>query len=56
MKNISLKKKELKIGAINSFNGFILESPNDLKLERYNSMMILCESFSEFITAVQYRN
>ncbi len=57
MKNISLtKKKELKISAVNSFNGFLLKSPNDFKLEWCNSVVILCESFSGFITAAQYRN
>ncbi|RZP23132.1 MAG: hypothetical protein EVA26_01855 [Burkholderiaceae bacterium] len=25
-------------------------------LERYNSVVIWCESFSKFITAAQYRN
>ena len=45
MKKYFLKEKiRLKIGAINSFNGFLLELPKDLNLERYNS--IWCESFS----------
>ena len=50
------KNPALKIGAINSFNGFILELPKELNLENYNSVVIWCESFSEFITAAQYRN
>ena len=50
------KEKGLKIGTINSFNGFLLDLPKDLNLERYNSVVIWCESFSEFITAAQYRN
>ena len=58
MKKVFSKKKinGLKIGAINSFNGFLLELPKDLNLENYNSVVIWCESFSEFITAAQYRN
>ena len=50
------KGNGLKIGSINSFNGFLLELPKDLNLENYNSVVIWCESFSEFITAAQYRN
>ena len=46
----------LKIGSINSFNGFLLELPKDINLENYTSVVIWCESFSEFITAAQYRN
>ena len=53
---LKAKNSALKIGAINSFNGFILKLPKDLNLERYNSVVIWCESFSEFITAAQYRN
>ena len=53
---LKAKNSALKIGAINSFNGFILELPKELNLENYNSVVIWCESFSEFITAAQYRN
>ena len=50
------KGNGLKIGPINLCNGFLLELPKDLNLENYNSVVIWCETFSEFITAAQYRN
>ena len=34
------KNKGLKIGAINSFNGFLLKLPMDPNLERYNFVVI----------------
>ncbi|MDV7341201.1 DM13 domain-containing protein [Terasakiella sp. A23] len=43
------------IGDIKTFEGFILDLPEDVNLEDYTTVVIWCESFSEFITAAKYR-
>ena len=43
------KNKGLKIGAINLFNGFLLELPKDPNLERYNFVVIWCDFFRNLL-------
>ncbi|MDA9689874.1 hypothetical protein N9V13_05635 [Betaproteobacteria bacterium] len=43
------KKQRLKIGVINSFNGFPLELPSDLNLEGYNSVLFVVNLFRNFL-------
>lgn len=50
-----LKSQSLRIGQVKSFDGFILDLPDGLDLEEYNTVLVWCESFGEFITAARYR-
>ncbi|MDJ0858127.1 MAG: DM13 domain-containing protein [Dinoroseobacter sp.] len=50
-----IKETALRIGDVKTFDGFILDVPADVDLEAYNTVLIWCEAFSEFITAAQYR-
>ena len=50
-----VKDSALRVGDIKSFGGFILDIPQGVDLEAYDTVVIWCEAFSEFITAVQYR-
>lgn len=43
------------IGDVKSFGGFALDLPADLDPAQYNTILIWCEAFSEFITAAQYQ-
>ena len=43
------------IGDVKTFDGFILEVPSGVSVGDYNTAIVWCESFSEFITAVKYR-
>lgn len=52
---LSIKDSSQYIGDIKSFNGFILDIPEGIDLGNYNTVIVWCESFSEFITAGQYR-
>jgi len=45
----------VQIGDIKSFDGFIADVPDTVRLEDYTTVLIWCESFSEFITAAKYR-
>ncbi len=48
------KSKMIQVGAINSFNGFILDIPKSINIDNYSSIIIWCETFGEFITAAEY--
>lgn len=50
-----LKSSMKVVGNIETFNNFIVEINEDVNPENYNSVIVWCESFGEFITAAQYR-
>ena len=52
---LPIKDQAIFIGDIKQFDGFILDIPNNTNIEQYNTVVIWCESFSEFISAAQYR-
>ena len=43
------------IGDVKTFNGFLLDVPQGVDIEAYSTVLVWCESFSEFITAAKYR-
>ena len=44
-----------RIAGVRSFNGFKLVVPQGIDVSDYNTVVIWCESFEEFITAAQYQ-
>ena len=47
---LPLKDKALQIGDIKTFDGFLLDLPQGLDISGYNTVVVWCEAFSEFIT------
>ncbi|MEM9432295.1 MAG: DM13 domain-containing protein [Pseudomonadota bacterium] len=45
----------VQIGDIKTFDGFIVEVPEGVDVASFNTVLVWCESFGEFITAAQYR-
>ena len=43
------------IGNVKTFNNFIVEVENDIDLTAFNTVVVWCETFGEFITAAKYR-
>ena len=43
------------IGDVKSFGGFLLDVPEGVDVTAYNTVLVWCEAFGEFITAAQYR-
>ncbi len=43
------------VGDVKSFDGFLLTVPEGVDVAAYTTVLIWCESFSEFITAARYR-
>ena len=51
----ALKSRAALIGDVKMFNGMILEVPQGIDVGAYNTVVIWCESFGEFITAAKYQ-
>lgn len=45
----------LRVGDVRTFDGFAVDLPAGVNVADYNSVIVWCESFSEFITATRYR-
>ena len=52
---LALKERAQLIGDIKTFEGFLIEVPRGVDIEAYTSVVIWCETFSEFISAAKYR-
>lgn len=50
-----VKAKSLQVGDIKTFENFIVPLPPGTPLEAYDTVLVWCESFSQFITAAKYR-
>lgn len=52
---LQLKSSMVQVGAVNTFNNFVVKVPPQIKPSKYNSVIIWCEAFGQFITAAQYQ-
>ena len=52
---LPIKANAVQLADIKSFNGFIVDVPADVDVSQYNTVVIWCEAFSQFITAAQYK-
>ncbi len=43
------------VGDVKTFDGFVVPVPEGLDPSRYDSVIVWCESFGEFITAAKYQ-
>lgn len=51
----AVKSQSVRIGAIKTFDGFILNLPPGVAPDQYTTAVVWCEAFGEFITAGAYR-
>jgi len=52
---LPLKANAKLIGDVKTFDGFLANIPDGVDVSKYNTVLIWCESFGEFITAAKYR-
>ena len=52
---LSIKDNAQYISEVKTFENFIIDIPNDIRVKDYNTIVIWCESFNEFITAAKYQ-
>lgn len=50
-----LKAKMARVGDVKTFKNFLVAVPEDVDPAGYNTVIVWCERFSQFITAAQYR-
>ncbi|MGE4241244.1 DM13 domain-containing protein [Ramlibacter sp.] len=51
----AIKSQSLQVGDVKTFDNFIVPLPAGAPLDRYDTVLIWCEAFSQFITAARYR-
>ncbi len=49
-----LKSTMVKVGAVRTFENFIVPVPDSVDSSNFSTIIIWCESFGEFITAAKY--
>lgn len=49
------RPRALPLGEIRTFDNFIVPVPPGTRLEDYDTVVVWCEAFSQFITAARYR-
>ena len=52
---LPLKDSAALVGDVETFDGLLLDVPEGVDVNAYTTVVIWCESFSEFITAAKYR-
>lgn len=52
---LQLKSQMLQVGDIRTFQNFLVKLPESVDLERYDTVVVWCEAFNQFITAATYR-
>jgi hypothetical protein len=50
-----VKDRAVRIGDVKTFRNFIVLVPESVDVSRYNTVLVWCERFSQFITAAKYR-
>lgn len=50
-----IKGKSIRVGDVKTFNGFIVEVPTGIDVRDFNTVVIWCEAFGQFISAAEYR-
>lgn len=50
-----IKDKSVRVGDVKTFNGFIVEVPAGIDVRDYDTVVIWCEAFAQFISAAEYQ-
>lgn len=50
-----VKARSVRVGDVKTFENFVVPVPEALDIARYDTVLIWCETFSQFITAAKYR-
>ena len=50
-----LKPRMVRVADVRTFDNFVLAVPESVDVTHYNTVIVWCESFSQFITAATYR-
>jgi hypothetical protein len=45
----------IRVGDVKTFKNFSMPVPDSVDPSKYNTVIVWCETFSQFITAAQYK-
>lgn len=52
---VRLKESMVRVGDVRTFKNFIVPVPSSVNPSNFNTAIVWCESFGQFITAAQYQ-
>ena len=52
---LQLKPEMAQVGDVRTFRNFLVAVPEVVDVERYDTVVVWCEAFSQFITAAKYK-
>jgi hypothetical protein len=52
---VRLKPTMVRVGDVKTFKNFVVPVPESIDPSRYSTVIVWCESFSQFITAAKYK-
>lgn len=52
---LAVKKNALRIGDVKTFDGFVVDVPAGVDVTAYDTVLVWCEAFGQFITSAKYR-
>jgi len=52
---LRLKPSAIRVGDVKTFDNFIVAVPESVNVSDYTTVVVWCESFSQFITSAKYR-
>lgn len=52
---LRLKSRMVRVGDVRTFENFAVPVPETVDVSRYNTVIVWCEAFSQFITAAKYK-
>lgn len=52
---LRLKPDMVRVGDVKTFDNFLVPVPESIDVHRFTTVVIWCETFSQFITAAKYR-
>lgn len=50
-----LKSRMTRVGDVKTFKNFLVAVPESVDVAQYNTVVVWCETFGQFITAAQYK-
>ena len=50
-----LNPRMLRVGDVRTFENFVIDVPPSIDVSAYSTVIVWCETFSQFITAARYR-
>lgn len=50
-----LKPRMVRVGEVKTFENFLVPVPEAIDVSRYDTVIVWCEAFGQFITAAKYR-